>query len=367
MQEHSDAIQEHMAFRDTPQRADAMSDPGDGIMQSLIPNKVDCALHITFEEDLEDKDKTPHCYEVPMITVPDVEWNYRTVFTNLDQKAQEHLQSHLKEEIPELESRSIYRRHGSCRIVCGGEAEEAEELNDTDQWPLVPSGLIARFVNVEKNQYKPFHLEWQLVYSDLQLHPDQTTDFTLTVQKEISRKMKPNYNKEKYISRNDVFKIASAEWIPKIIDDDRSLQNLSSESDFAKLKKDLVNAIIGSAPRLLAICVHVGIKLAFLKDLLDHRINDTDLPLNTEKCREKYPDCAMFELNKLIDGQGSFLAHKFEKGHQEVGTNIVLPIYYNKVDDLLGRGAHGDVYKIQIDPDYHLLSKVGICFSLSVT
>jgi hypothetical protein len=324
-------------------------------LDSIIPTKVDCSLHLTY-----DGQSAVNGSEIQPIPLDGVEWNTSAAFDRLNNTAHERL----KEAVPILQDNdSIYRRQGTCRIICGHHAKEPLDLVHRGHWPEIPSRLINEFVNVDANLYRGFHLRINWDFSALQLHSQATGTFAAMVRGEIYRKMKTNFKGDRYIPRVDLFKIVSAQTIPSIVQSWKQTLEGSSPCAAAIAAKPyeedvFVREIQKNAVRLLAMCVYCNIDLLTLKRLLDHKIDDNNLPLNYEDMCQRCDCIEKVDLSSLISNQGSFLPHRFRKVHEEVPRGIVLPIFYDKDEHKLGRGAHGDVFKVTIDPNNHEFSRV---------
>lgn len=336
-------------------RPGPLTDSGVADWDSIIPTKVDCSLHLTY-----DGQSTVNGSEIQPIPLDGVEWNTSAAFDRLNNTAHEKL----KEAVPMLQNNdSIYRRQGTCRIICGHQAKEPLDLVHRDHWPDIPSLLINEFVNVAANWYRGFHLRINWDFSALQLHSQATGTFAAVVRGEIHRKMKTNFKGDKYIPRVDLFKIVSAQTIPSIVQSWKQTLEGSSPCAAAIAAKPydedvFAREIQKNAVRLLAMCVYCNIDLLTLKRLLDHKIDDTNLPLNDEDMCQRCGCIQEVDLSSLIYNQGSFLPHMFRKVHEEVPRGIVLPIFYDKDEHKLGHGAHGDVFKVTIDPNNHEFSRV---------
>lgn len=257
------------------------------------------------------------------------------------------------------DSKQLYRKSGRCRLISHGDGREFDSriLENEEQWSEALPYLVTSFIS--KHPYVNFYLEILWEYSDLTINKVENEKYAKTVQKVIDGKLKPNWKDIKFIPRKDLDEILSESTVKELINSDRSLNEIQN------LDKDkFTQEVVLFASRLLAICVYVDLPLACLYELIQQGRLDIHLPLAEPHCPN-----GTYQVNfrNFVRWQGAFIAHKFEDDggrpkHRKIADEVVLPIMFNKKEDLLGEGGFGWVYKVHIDPDHHLFSVVSLVF-----
>ena len=88
-------------------------------------------------------------------------------------------------------------------------------------------------------------------------------------------------------------------------------------------------------------------------------VSDQALPLVSCECA-KERKCATFSL--LGQYQWMFCAHHFRGGriYEQIRSEVILPIQFDKESDVLGSGTVSIVYKARIDPGHQCLLSVSL-------
>jgi len=305
----------------------------------LLSNKVKCDVVLVYngKEYHDLKDST-------------IEWLDPSQYKSFDQASIRVLRDH---GIPEI--KQLYRKSGRCRLINDSNHHEVESkiLEDERQWSEVLQLLITSFFRA--NPYVPFHLEIRWEYSDLAINKVEGERYVVTVQRAIEKKLKRNWQDDEFIPRKDLVEIFSESTIKELINNDRSIQ-LNSDA-----KEKFIEDVTYCATRLLAVCVYADLPLACLYHLMngvEQKHKDTDLPLTQIHCPE---EAYSKKFRDLLKWQCGFIAHEFDddKGrpkHWQLKDKIIVPIMFDKVQDKLGEGGFGIVYKVYIDPDHHVFS-----------
>jgi serine/threonine protein kinase len=300
----------------------------------LLSNKVKCDVILVYnEKEYHDlKDST-------------IEWLDPSQYKSFDKASIRVLREH---GIPEI--KQLYRKSGRCRLINDDNHREVESriLEDERQWSEVLQLLITSFFRA--NPYVPFHLEIRWEYSDLAIGKVEGERYAITVQRAIEKKLKRNWQDDEFVPRKDLVEIFSESTIKELINNDRSIQ-LSSDD-----KEKFIEDVTYCATRLLAVCVYADLPLACLYHLIRHEHKDIDLPLTPLHCPE---EAYSKKFRDLLKWQCGFIAHEFDKGrpkHRQLKDKIIVPIMFDKVQDKLGEGGFGMVYKVYIDPDHHFFS-----------
>ena len=277
-------------------------------------------------------------------------------------------------------SKTLHFRYGTCQIVTKEGNSEQHALTSNENWSDVCTVLNNYYRSGRTNR---FHLDIFREYFSLQTEPDKGVLFADTKRQEIHELMKPSISGGHYISRTDLVRITSSDTIRMIIMDDKLL-DLS-----LKEKEAFVEEVCSRARKLLAICVHVSLKMACLKQLLDNDQDDNSLPLREGS--DCHPEKCGAAFRELIKNQGSFMAPVFDKFGPplKLSKYVQLPIQYHAIDQneralasnedvntgsssgsldqdedpekqraYCGGGGFSNVYRVRVDPDHQQLNKV---------
>ena len=277
-----------------------------------------------------------------------------------------------------LASRELNFRHGSCKIISDAGREDVHALTSQEDWKDVCITLI----NYQTSGYRVLRLEVSRDYFALQTQAIGQETFAITKRREIDSLMKNSASGRLYIPRIDLTRVTSTDTIRQIITQDDSLgMNLSAKEQFIEIVRR-------RSRTLLAMCVLANLKMKCLKKLLDAGLGDKSLPLKEQnKCHR---GCSA-DFRNLLREQGGFLAPVFNNigEHKVLHSDVVIPMHFHPAvqntknwsnvgtghsDDLnspmedeanieklkacCGSGAYSTVYRVRIDPDHHMLSKV---------
>ena len=279
------------------------------------------------------------------------------------------------------DSRELFLRYGSCRINLKEGREEFYDLKSNKDWKEVCSDLCSYW---QSGKLERFHLDISREYFSLQTKADRGTSFAGVKRDEIADLMKPSLNGGEYISRTDLKRLTSMRTVRQIVHEDESLKLSLTE------KERFIGVVHSSSRILLAACVYFTLKMKCLKVFIDRGLDDKSLPLEktTEACHST--GCKA-SFRALIAQQGSFLAPVFTKvgEHMVLQPGVTLPMQYYQVHKhkqtaasihdsrsgsaslsnehhtdptkskaFCGSGAFSNVYRVRVDLDHHIFSKV---------
>ena len=277
-------------------------------------------------------------------------------------------------------SKKLHFRDSTCGIVTKEGDSEEHALASNEDWIDVCT-VLSNYYRSGRTSH--FHLDIIREYYFLQTKLDQEALFAVRKRQEIHKLMKPSISGGYYIPRTDLERITSLNTIKLIIMDDKSL-DLS-----LKEKEAFVDQVCNRARKLLAICVHVSLGMACLKQLLDKIEGDNSLPLEEDSAC--HPESCGAAFREFVLKQGSFMAPVFDEvgAHLKLSKYVQLPIQYHEVDQTeqalasnenvntgsysalsdqggdpektkaqCGEGAFSTVYRVRIDPDHQQLNMV---------
>lgn len=349
-------------------------DPPNGF---FLPSTIPYSLYISFKSVEEFRG----CAAVDQ----DLPFNNSKSYQEIESKSQSYIRNTYTDA---LGTKDLFFRIGKCSIVGENGYRDTHALRSREDWNPVCRALINTWTT--KN-LRSLRLEISLDYFALQTEVFSGEPFAKTIRNEIHDLMR-SANGERYIPRTEFNVITSYHIVCQIIDEDDHLEMRADE------KKEFVQKVLDSAPRLLLMCVDSLLGMRCLKKLLDNGLSDLNLPLkDSHLC---HPRCGA-DFRKLIAVQGSFMAAEFFNigEHQDFSNHVVVPIHYinKKTHDsysaeesnehyctgekeasesssvnpygdnadssakskaFCGSGAYSNVYRVNLDPDHHNLSKV---------
>lgn len=123
-----------------------------------------------------------------------------------------------------------------------------------------------------------------------------------------------------------------------------------------KEMEEFVNQVYRKAPKLFATCVFDELSMNYLKGLLDDNLSDANFPLTESTCSEPK---VKRRLRRVMSNQKKFFVPYLSTNSMQNLDDITKPIKFDEDEDfLLGTGAFGEVYEIEIHPDHRSFSCV---------
>ena len=323
----------------------------------IIPKDILCYLKVRFEGRTLSKKKPFENFD----------WQNDASYRIVNNAAEQIL--HVSPET--INKKKVWRTDGVCKLFRKEQECSSKALETEEQWSEVLHLIIAEFVTMRGNEYKKFHLEITWTYAAVE-------ETVVEIQKKYSRqiahlidaRMKSNWCDRKFIPQKDLHAIMSPNVIEHLVDQDDSLKELegSSAANGALFqKKQFVSDVTNSHKRLLALCVHEGLPLICLWQMLYARERPVQFPLTSLKDSDRPAAADQINFGNILFKQWFFNAYQFPnptnaKVHCiDLKDNDVLPI--EKCGDELtpiGQGASKVVYKVQIQPGHHCFTAVSI-------
>lgn len=353
------------------------ADPIDPIHRSFIPSTITCSLHSSLRSVQEVSGRAFVDQTLP--------FEGAKSYQDIEGKARDYIRSHHGDI---LAARELYFRIGKCTIFHESGYKDTRLLTSQDDWHEICVVLIDLWIKKGRTP----RLEISQDYFGLHTQVVGSEPFANTLRNEIHHLMKQASDGRWYIPRPELKIITSNSMIRRIVLEDAHLDMTLDEKD------NFTQRVQRDARRLLVMCVNASLGMSCLKELLDKGHTDAKLPLG--KVLPCHTGCKA-NLRDLISKQGSFMTAEFLKigQHQKFSSHVIVPIHYKKVktqdnhpaevknehfrpnetkvsdpnstssfensDDELdkkmaccGHGAYSKVYRVNIDPDHHRLSKV---------
>ena len=332
---------------------------------SFIPSSIDYNLRISFErsssptfaEDLSVRLHKPESYE------------------EIEEVAEKHAKKLFAESIG---TRDLQFAYGNCLIVSNSGTITRLPLRSRQDWREVNKSIVGYW---NSHTHEKLRLCISRQYLASQERPTEGKSLAEAKSLEIHDLMEQTWEKKPYIPHNVLEKSISDEVIYYIIKENPP-KNMSQDAQDA-----LIHRVKAEGRILLAMCVHVELRMECLKKLLDNGCQDSDLPLDEgslchKACRKKF--------STLLQTQGGYrAAHFYEGEHKSLHSHSVVPLHFcsrahgkdeldrevteacgddpkdsstrknaNKGDAWCGSGAHSNVYCVKLNANHHSLSMV---------
>lgn len=315
----------------------------------------------------------------------DLPYNDPKSYQGIEEKATSYIRENYHEV---LGTKEPCFRIGKCSIVSENGYKDTHALTSREDWKTICKILISL---LNTKNLGTLGLEISRDYFALQTEVISGEPCAKTIRNEIQVLMKSS-DCGRYIPRTELSRITSSNTLRQVIYEDASLTVEPDE------KEIFIQRVQSNATRLLLMCVDKKLQMRCLKQLLDKGLSDADLPLKDDHLC--HPGC-WDEFESLIAVQGKFMAAEFLKigEHQNFSDQVVLPIHYKEVKTQdnspaednsehyrtdeknanapksksphgensdgsakdkawCGSGAYSNVYRVNIDPDHHRLTKV---------
>lgn len=354
-----------------------LDDPANVNRGFVIPSTITYSLHYFLKSDSEHRG----CAAVDQV----LPYNNPKSYPSIEAKAKAYIRDH---HTKALGARDLYFRIGKCAIVGEGGYRDTHALTSQEDWKNVCRALINLWTTTNLLKLR---LEISQDYFALQTQVLSGEPFAITIRNEIHKLMKSAGSKL-YIPCAEFNIITSSLILRQVIVEDSNL-NMGPEE-----KETFVKRVQRDARRLFLMFTDAKLGMSCLKELMDKGWSDARLPLkNRLVCHER----CQADFRGMINGQGSFMAAEFIKSyeHQCFSDLVIIPILYKKMkphddhpaeepnehyrtdekkangpnsispdgdnDDgdaktqaWCGSGSYSNVYRVNIDPVHHRLSKV---------
>ena len=334
--------------------------------QDVFPRAIALKACIRF-------DSSEHLtFGVEKFVILDFVWFAVPSYDELERTKENSLKLLFKEN--DLQQHESYYRYGHFRLL--GSKRRLPYVALDDERSLRDQAVKACCGFIRDHTYEPFELEVTWNYSS-RTSASQQPEASSMMMRDLSSKVRLNFEGRKYISKSDLSWARAKEVIEHNIDADMVLGKRTATERTAFAEK-----IALAAPLLHLACIRAGITLNHLKHLMTclrqkedgHQchdqcrgnsvFDDNNPPGEHHYCTNDYGVCAE-NMGKLSAVQPVFFAHNFrpEVQFHQLGDNDVVPISYDPDANgkhVLGFGAGGIVHRVRIDPAHHYFSGVGI-------
>lgn len=316
------------------------------LTDDIFPHEIHVKVATSWMEEIDWKTEN---------SFPQFTWIRKTEYENLLPK---RIIEKSKNALNHLKDKTIYHRHGTCRITAAPylAGEHYAILDDHDVKTLIEKAIPLICGFIRDHPYRKFSLEiyWDCGYACLDPTRSNKT-FSKMIRTEMDSKMKMNFLNQQYISRRDQTPFQDYDVVRDLVFHESHFMG------YRDIEKDsFVKQIIQRpALKLLLNCVYQGFDLGFLRHLLeDHDCNDLTLLNTNMECEDE--QCQQ-DIQRLSRAQSMFQVMNIDRDFncvkREIKIEKVMPLRFAS-EKLLGEGASSSVYKVSIDPAHHYLSGV---------
>jgi hypothetical protein len=225
-----------------------------------------------------------------------------------------------------------------------GEAED-EKKATAGEFPICPSTAFKLCADPTAD----LHCHVAILEQNIRSYGLSTATY---VRDELRKSTTKNFEGREYITRPTLLQVMSKDIVHCLF------QQHVSEGRHLEVTKqipmqpgpDIVGYVEMEAKFLLALCIFINAPMPIFIKLLEAGICDSSLPL-TGECPTGV-DKASFV--RILESQWVFLPHDVfaQPGQVAVPAELVLPLIFDKKSDLVGSGAHSDVFRVRVDNGY---------------
>ena len=305
----------------------------------IFPKSVPYRLNIMFDQDTFTGDYDRY-----------VSINDEESYSGIEKSAEEELKRRYEAK---LIDKNHYLRQGSCKVIVEGVQEHAHSLASLEDWESICKIILLHCVSESRQK---FRLDISREFAALQSETIDDESIMETKRVEIYTLLKSGESGEHYLPQPDIIRVASFHTIQRIIEQDKTIDSMDSKD-----KESLAKDVQKNGKKLLLSCILAKSSMKCLKHILDAGYSDDFLPLEDEQYWHPTDDRCRADLKAIIHHQKMFMAPEITSKYMEYCPSVVMPIQYpngNKKSAYCGSGAYSEVYRIQIDPNHHKLSKV---------
>ena len=334
----------------SPEITEDDGDDGD----EIFPPTIRVVLNLTFFGKKIDE-----------FTDDEVQLSTWTVQDSYKQLVLDSFMNKLQDAHEELRTQDIYLRYGTCQVKGPtGLDYESRVSIVKDHEDLCENAIRGICYFIAKHPYKSFSLNVHWDYGSAQVKAPTERQrreniypmsYAELIKKEIEKKIQKNFLRQDYIPRHDLNVFLQPSVIEQVVKEDSTLE-LDDES-----RNQFITRIQSCAPKLFAICVYRGSKMAFLKHLMDEPHNCHDIlehrPKMGMECNKG--NCEKNEIKQMVNCQPIFFAEKIARDyqHHDLSHEKVLPLHdVGEPDDtdcatrhVVGSGSNGKVFAVKIN------------------
>jgi hypothetical protein len=169
------------------------------------------------------------------------------------------------------------------------------------------------------------------------------------VRDQLQGSIKKNFEGREYIARTTLLQVMSKDLVQRLC-----LGHMPgctilevAKQRAMESRQEIVGYTEMEARILLALCIFVGAPMQTFFKFLETGISDSSLPL-TEEC---ITGVEKAEFVRMLENQWLFLPYDVLARPSQVAIpeEFVVPLIFDKRRDLIGSGAHSDVFRVIVD------------------
>jgi hypothetical protein len=169
------------------------------------------------------------------------------------------------------------------------------------------------------------------------------------VRDQLRGSIKKNFEGREYITRTTLLQAMSNDAVRYLCRDYMSGYRILEVAKQRAMEsgQEMVGYVEMEARILLALCIFIGAPMRIFFKLLEAGISDNSLPL-TGECINGVEKA---EFVRILESQWLFLPYDLlaRPGQVAIPEESVVPLVFDRERDLIGSGAHSDVFRVTVD------------------
>lgn len=172
-------------------------------------------------------------------------------------------------------------------------------------------------------------------------------DLCMLVREHIRKALTANFRGEKYIKLVHLKQLLTTTFVHELLCHIEGYSKAKESFNSANNQKR-TEEVERKALRILALCIWADVPLRTFRTIFDHGIRDEHLPLNETS---NLPLIKTATLEHLLQNQSWFLPYTLcdDGAHHNVPSELPLAIHFEELDDRIGAGSFGEVFKVEVD------------------
>jgi hypothetical protein len=190
--------------------------------------------------------------------------------------------------------------------------------------------------------------------------PPNASSIATSVRDQLRDSIRKNFEGREYITRTTLLEVMSRDVVQRLSLDHTSGYTLlkAAKQRPMESRQDIVGYIEMEARVLLALCVFIDAPMRIFFTLLEAGISDKSLPVT----RESITGIEKAEFIRILESQWLFLPHDLlaRPSQAAIPKESIVPLIFDKKKDLIGSGAHSDVFQVTVDDGHCSISAVNM-------
>ena len=168
---------------------------------------------------------------------------------------------------------------------------------------------------------------------------------------QLRRSTTKNFEGRAYITRRILLQVMSIDVVHELLQAHISglTDSMMAKEKIMKSRLHIIGIIEMKARTLLALCVFVNASVGTFLALIEAGLSDDSLPLAGE-CPIGVDEV---EFGRILATQWIFVPYDVfaRPGQVTISNDIVIPLKFDQISDMIGSGAYSDVFRVEVDND----------------